>query len=57
MQKTTSRKISYLQFISALMVIAQHTVFATYFQVDEGWLNRLHNRSRLRLLQCSQTFF
>ncbi len=43
MQKSTSRKISYLQFIGALMVIAQHTVFASSFGVAEGtWLYRLH---------------
>ena len=57
MQKTTSRKISYLQFISALMVIAQHTVFATYFQVDEGWLNRLHIWARDLNDGAVSTFF
>jgi hypothetical protein len=57
MQKTTSRKISYLQFVSALMVIAQHTVFATYFQVDGGWLERLHIWARDLNDGAVSTFF
>lgn len=42
MQQRTSRKISYLQFISALMIIGLHTVFASYFSVGDGWLRRMH---------------
>lgn len=46
MQQSTSRKISYLQFFSALLVIAQHTVFTAYFNITEPWLLRLHTWAR-----------
>lgn len=57
MQQSTSRKISYLQFIGALLVIAQHTVFAAYFNITEPWLLRLHTWARDMNDGAVSTFF
>ncbi len=57
MQQSTSRKISYLQFFGALLVIAQHTVFAAYFNITEPWLLRLHTWARDMNDGAVSTFF
>lgn len=57
MQQSTSKKISYLQFISALMIIGLHTVFASYFNVGDEWLKRLHTWARDLFDMATATFF
>ncbi len=57
MQPSTSQKISYLQFLCALMIIGLHTVFASYFLVEDAWLLRLHTWVRDLFDGAISTFF
>ncbi|MBE5802208.1 MAG: acyltransferase [Clostridiales bacterium] len=57
MLQSTSRKISYLQFACALLVIALHTVFSSYFVISAPWLARFHQWMRDIADAAIPTFF
>ena len=57
MPPSVSRKLSYLQFVCALMIIGLHTAFARYFEPNAPWTVDLNTAVRNVYDAAISTFF